>query len=141
MTNNLKDLPLDELRKQWAQAWGKPPHGTMGRAMMIKSLEFKRLEQETGGLRPEQQARLNELVLSYKRNPDNFDKAIQLKPGTRLVRTWKGKKYCVTVARDGFEYEGQTYNSLSKIANDITGSRWNGWLFFDLKKGAVPDNY
>ena len=131
---HFKGLSLEELRANWAQAWGKKPHGTMGRTMMAESVKFKRWEQETGGLKPEQQARLNELVLVYKRNPESFDKAIQLKPGTRLVRTWKGKKYCVTVTPDGFEYESETYTSLSLIANTITGSRWNGWLFFGLKK-------
>jgi hypothetical protein len=52
----------------------------------------------------------------------------------RLVRTWKGKKYGVTVTQNGFEYEGKSYTSLSHIANTITSSRWNGWLFFGLKK-------
>ena len=40
----------------------------------------------------------------------------------------------VLVKAEGFEYEGKAYSSLSKIANDITRSRWNGWLFFGLKK-------
>lgn len=133
MEHDLAKLPLDELRAVWAQAWGKMPHGTMGRTMMVESLKFKRQEREGGGLMPEQQARLDELVRAYKRNSEGFDKAVQLKPGTRLVRTWQGKKHYVTVARDGFEYKGEVYTSLSLIANTITGSRWNGWLFFGLK--------
>lgn len=126
---HLKDLPLNELRSRWGKAWGKQPHGTMGRTMMIESIKFKR----ANGLAPEQQDRLDALVKTYKRNPISFDKAIDLKPGTRLVRTWKGKKYCVTVTRDGFDYEGNIYTSLSHIANTITESRWNGWVFFGLK--------
>ena len=126
---HLKDLPLNEVRSRWAKAWGKQPHGTMGRTMMIESIKFK----QSGGLASEQQERLDKLVKAYKRNPANFDKAIELKPGTRLVRIWKGKKHCVIVMRDGFDYEGDIYTSLSQIANTITGSRWNGWLFFGLK--------
>lgn len=134
MELDLIKLPLDELRAMWADAWGKAPHGTMGRTMMAESLKFKHKEREGNGLTSEQRARLDELVRAYKRNPDSFDKAVDLKPGTRLVRTWQGKKHCVTVTRDGFEYKGEIYTSLSLIANTITGSRWNGWLFFGLKK-------
>lgn len=129
-----ENISLEELRKLWAQAWGQAPHGTMGRKMMLESLKFKQREREFGGLKPEQQKRLNDLIKSYKRNPDHFDKAMHLKPGTRLVRTYNGKKHNVLVKTEGFEYEGHAYASLSKIANEITGSRWNGWLFFGLKK-------
>ena len=132
--NDIQSLTLQELRDQWAYAWGKPPHGLMGRTMIVEGLKFKQWQNDTGGLRPEQQSRLNDLIKAYKRNPDSFDNAAQLKLGTRLVRTWKGKKYCVTVVKNGFDYDGKTYSSLSQIANTITGSRWNGWLFFGLKK-------
>lgn len=132
--NEVQSLTLQELRNEWANKWGKLPHGLMGRTMMIESLKFKQWEKETGGLTPEQQARLNDLIKAYKRNPDSFDKSAQLKLGTRLVRTWKEKKYCVTVVKNGFDYDEKTYSSLSQIANTITGSRWNGWLFFGLKK-------
>lgn len=129
----LDDLSLEELRERWAEAWGRMPHGTMGRTMMLKSLEFKLREQEAGGLSSERQKRLNELIKAYKRNADSFDKAAELKPGARLVRVYNGKKHSVLVKAEGFEYEGRAYASLSKIANEITGSRWNGWLFFGLK--------
>ena len=39
----------------------------------------------------------------------------------------------VTVAADGFEWQGRPYKSLSAIARAITGTRWNGWVFFGLK--------
>ncbi len=132
--NTIQPLSLDELRNKWAQEWGKEPHGLMGPTMMSESLKFKQWQKETGGLSSEQQSRLNDLIKAYKRNPDSFDKASQLKLGTRLVRKWKGKKYCVTAVKNGFDYDGETYSSLSQIANTITGSRWNGWLFFGLKK-------
>ena len=133
----MQKLTLNELRQMWAKAWGKLPHGTMGRTMMIESLKFKQWEKETGGLKAKQQDRLNGLIKTYKRNPESFKKVANLKPGTRLVRIWKNKKHCATVMRDGFEYQGQTYKSLSKIANDITGKNWNGWVFFGLKKVGV----
>ncbi len=127
-------LPLNELRQMWARAWGREPHARIGRTMLEKSLEYKTREREGRGLTPEQQARLEQLVREYKRNPACFDGNGPLKPGTRLVRMHNGKKHSVLVKVDGFEYGGQTYSSLSKIANGITGKRWNGWVFFGLKK-------
>ena len=58
-----------------------------------------------------------------------------LKPivGTRLIREWQGVEHTVTVTQDGFEWQGRPYQSLSAIARAITGSRWNGWIFFGLK--------
>jgi hypothetical protein len=54
--------------------------------------------------------------------------------GTRLLREWQGVEHAVTVLTDGFEYDGRPYKSLSAIARAITGTRWNGWLFFGLRK-------
>jgi hypothetical protein len=54
--------------------------------------------------------------------------------GTRLLREWQGVEHTVTVLADGFDYDGRPYKSLSAIARAITGTRWNGWLFFGLRK-------
>ena len=54
--------------------------------------------------------------------------------GTRLIREWRGVEHHVTVRIDGFEYQGRKYKSLSAIARAITGTRWNGPLFFGLRK-------
>ena len=58
-----------------------------------------------------------------------------LKPivGTRLIREWQGVEHLVTVTADGFDWQGRPYKSLSAIARAITGTRWNGWVFFGLK--------
>lgn len=55
-------------------------------------------------------------------------------PGTVLRREFKGVEHLVTVLADGFEYEGKPYRSLSAVATAITGSHWNGYLFFGLTK-------
>jgi Protein of unknown function (DUF2924) len=59
--------------------------------------------------------------------------------GTRLIREWQGIEHCVTVRGNDFEYRGRPYKSLSAIAREITGVRWNGWVFFGLKsdRGAA----
>lgn len=52
----------------------------------------------------------------------------------RLVRLWKGVRHEAVVRNDGrFEYYGQIFNSLSAIAKTITGTHWNGRLFFGIK--------
>jgi hypothetical protein len=56
-------------------------------------------------------------------------------PGTLLTREFKGQTFVVKVLADGFEYEGRRYSSLSAIAAEITGTRWNGFLFFGLNGG------
>ena len=57
-------------------------------------------------------------------------------PGTLLTREFKGKVHVVTVLEDGFEYDGRRYKSLSKIATEIAGTRWNGFTFFGLDREA-----
>jgi Protein of unknown function (DUF2924) len=53
--------------------------------------------------------------------------------GTKLIREWQGIEHCVTVRADDFEYLGRPYKSLSSVAHEITGTKWNGWVFFGLK--------
>lgn len=133
--NSIARLPLAELRQKWAEYWSVMPHARIGRTMLEKSLEFKLWEQETGGLSAEQQSRLDNLITSYKRNHNFFDDNMtDIKPGTRLVRIYKGQRYSVLVSADGYEYRDKKYSSLSEIASNITGTRWNGWIFFGLKR-------
>ena len=53
--------------------------------------------------------------------------------GTRLIRDWNGVEHTITVLKDGFEWQGRKYKSLSGIAREITGVRWNGYRFFGLQ--------
>ncbi len=126
-------LSINELRQRWAEAWGHKPNSRIGRVMLEQSLKYK-LQTP---LRSEQEEQLKKLIGEYKRNPAHFN-ALNgpLKPGTRLMRIYQGKKHNVLVRTDGFEYRDQIYASLSKIANDITGKRWNGWVFFGIKKAG-----
>jgi len=55
-------------------------------------------------------------------------------PGTVLTRVYRGQAYHVVVRDDGFEYDGEVFRSLSAIAEMITGSHWNGFLFFKITK-------
>jgi Protein of unknown function (DUF2924) len=61
----------------------------------------------------------------------------KIKPGSRLVREWHGRTHTVCVTDDGFEFQGKTYRSLTKIARDITGAQWSGPRFFGLTKRSA----
>ena len=64
----------------------------------------------------------------------------RIKPGTRLIRVWQDKTHSVLVLEDGgFEWNGARHRSLSTIAKTITGTSWNGWTFFGVKRGSVKE--
>jgi hypothetical protein len=64
----------------------------------------------------------------------SFDqKRTELPPGTVLLREWDRRSQRVMVMADGFAWNGQAYDSLSKVAFAITGARWNGPRFFGLR--------
>jgi hypothetical protein len=57
-------------------------------------------------------------------------------PGTIMRRSFKGRNLEVRVLDDGFEFEGRRYQSLSAIASEVAGSRWNGFAFFGRNGNA-----
>jgi len=63
---------------------------------------------------------------------------ISLRPGTRLVREWRGVTHTVLIHADGIEWRGQRYRSLTIVARKITGARWSGPRFFGLRR-QQPD--
>ena len=56
-------------------------------------------------------------------------------PGTILVRGYRGRTRQVKVLEQGFEYDGQSYGSLTAVTKQITGQHWNGYHFFGLSGG------
>jgi len=61
-------------------------------------------------------------------------------PGTQLVKRYKNETVTVTVLEDGFQYGERVYKSLSAIARQVTGTQWNGYLFFDLRLRQEPSH-
>ena len=57
-------------------------------------------------------------------------------PGSLIVKKYKDQTIVVKVLNEGFEYDGRRFASLSAIAGEITGTRWNGFAFFGLEKEA-----
>ena len=73
-------------------------------------------------------------ALDRQLNGKPIRSALPYRPGTRLIREWQGTVYEVSVLENGFVWEGRTYPNLSRIATEITGTKWSGPRFFGLKE-------
>ena len=131
----LKTTSTPALKQQWRELFGTEPP-PYNRRFLESRLAYRIQELAYGGLKPETLARLEALGEQFDggkitvRRMRGDDKPIA---GTQLIREYQGVEHVVTVTRAGYEYQGQPYQSLSAIARAITGTRWNGWLFFGLK--------
>lgn len=131
----LKTTPTPDLKAQWRALFASEPP-PFNRQYLVTRLAYRIQELAYGGLKPETIRRLEQLGENL--DGGNITKRrirTDIKPitGTRLLREWQGVEHVVTVTADGFEWQGRPYQSLSSIARAITGSRWNGWVFFGLK--------
>ena len=131
----LRSMSMPQLKEQWRTLFGTEPPG-FNRRYLESRLAYRLQEIAYGGLKPETLRRLEALgdeldggnVAKRRARHDR-----KLLTGTRLVREWRGSEHVVTVLADGYEYEGRPYRSLSAIARAVTGTRWNGLVFFGLK--------
>ena len=131
----LKTTPTPDLKAQWRELFGSEPP-PFNRQYLVSRLAYRIQELTYGGLKPETIRRLEKMGEDLDGgNPIKRRIRTDIKPitGTRLLREWQGVEQIVTVTADGFEWQGRPYQSLSAIARAITGTRWNGWVFFGLK--------
>ncbi|MGV8986061.1 MAG: DUF2924 domain-containing protein [Cypionkella sp.] len=131
----LKTTPTPDLKQQWRDLFATEPP-PFNRRYLENRLAYRIQELAYGGLKPETIKRLEALGEQLDGGNSTTRRIrADLKPiaGTRLVREYQGKEQIVTVLQDGFEWQGRPYQSLSAIARAITGTRWNGWVFFGLK--------
>ena len=132
---SLKTAAIPELKQQWCELFGAEPP-PYNRRFLESRLGYRIQELAYGGLKPETLARLEVLGQQFDggkiiiRRMRGEDRPIA---GTMLIREYQGVEYVVTVTRAGYEYAGQPYKSLSAIARAITGTRWNGRVFFGLR--------
>ena len=155
----LSGMGVAALRDKYLEVFGEPSRSG-NKAYLFKKLAWRLQSLAEGGLserakrRAEELARDADLRTTVPRPPsataDAAARTVVLKapssadgrdrlpiPGTVLTRTYRGTHVAVTVMADGtFDYAGQTYRSLSAIAKAVTGSHWNGYLFFGLTKGT-----
>jgi hypothetical protein len=135
----LKATPTPDLQILWRDLFEtEPPR--QNRRYLESRLAYRIQELEYGALKPTIVERLEALGEELDggnaqvRNRRTDDRPIA---GTRLIREYQGVEHCATVLADGFEYQGRPYKSLSAIARAITGTRWNGWVFFGIRRSGA----
>jgi Protein of unknown function (DUF2924) len=130
----LPTTPIADLRKRYSELFRAQPPQAFGPDLLRRSIAQRIQEKAYGGLPRTTQRLLDQLVKQALAKPNGrLQLPRRIKPGSELVRRWKGKSYRVTVTADGFAYDGKTFSNLSEIASAITGTRWNGPRFFGLR--------
>jgi Protein of unknown function (DUF2924) len=137
----LPKLGKPELLKIWEKNFDKSPPPKLRKQLMVSILAYRMQEREFGGLSLAARNRLQEIAKtlrpSKRADRDNsLNVGTSVETGTCLVRSWHGEVHEVRVTENGFEYRGQQYSSLSRIAREITGTQWSGPVFFGTKKKA-----
>jgi hypothetical protein len=138
-TLTLDDLPgmtSAQLLDRWAQVVGNPVIRSASRELLVNTIAWHLQARQYGGLSPAVQRKLERLAAAVNRGERIRPRTAieRLRPGMSLERGWRGETHTVTVLADGFAYRGQRYRSLSQIARLITGTRWNGPVFFGLRQ-------
>jgi Protein of unknown function (DUF2924) len=138
--DRLPTTPVAVLRQRYRELFRAEPPKAFGPDLLRRSIAHRIQERAYGGLPASTRRLLDQLVKAAMAKPNGrLELPRRIKPGSELVRTWKGKSYRVTVLADGFTYDGKRFASLSEIASQITGTRWNGPRFFGLRTKAGVD--
>ena len=138
----LERMDGKQLKDRWKELFGNEAPG-YNKRFLVKRLAYKIQENAYGGLPEEtlnqmkdilKEAGYDEQGIHKENKNDEKDKKPRIPVrGARLVREWKGETHEVLVIKNGFEYQGRKYKSLSAVAREITDTRWNGPKFFGLR--------
>jgi hypothetical protein len=132
----LKALSVNDLKAEWQMLFDAPAPNN-SRSFLEGRLAYRIQELSYGG--PDKQTRRLLDLLADEVEGTLTRKAQIADPrnpvaGTKLIREWDGVAHTVTVLKEGFEWDGRRYKSLSAVARAITGTRWNGYRFFGLRE-------
>jgi Protein of unknown function (DUF2924) len=132
--DRLPTTPIADLRKRYRELFRTEPPKAFGPDLLRRSVAHRIQEKAYGGLSGPTRRLLDQLVKAAMAKPNGrLELPRRIKPGSELVRTWKGKTHRVMVMADGYAHDGKTFASLSEIASAITGTRWSGPRFFGLR--------
>jgi len=137
--SRLATMSPAELRTEWHRVM-RQPAPSVPPDLLRRGIAYHLQEAAHGGLTTAASRELNDLAKRIARGASPLPStAIRLKPGTRLLRTWRGKTYSVVVSDKGFIFNDRLFPSLSLIAHEITGTPWSGPRFFGLlsKRAAI----
>ena len=135
--DRIRSLDVEGLREEWRRLnRSEPPK--ISRDLLVLALGYRLQELKYGGLSKSTRRKLQTMAKAlHTSGRVGPMPSLSLKPGARLIREWRGRTHSVTVTEDGFEYAGASYQSLTKIANKITGAHWSGPRFFGLPAAGV----
>lgn len=125
---DLKTMSKKQLQVEWQHVYrAEAPEISSG--MLRLGIAYRLQEKHLGGLKPKTISKLKRIA---KKGRAALSGSNNLKPGTRLVRSWNGQTLVVLVVDDGFVMGDKHYRSLSEIAREVTGAHWSGPRFFGL---------
>jgi hypothetical protein len=136
---HLRSLDLKGLRSRWWSVFQRLPPDHLPRHLLFAIIAYRIQADRLGDLDHETRQVLDrtdakDTGTTMSTRLVSFDqKRTELTPGTVLVREWDRRSHRVMVMADGFAWNGQTYDSLSKVAFAITGTKWNGPRFFGMR--------
>jgi hypothetical protein len=140
----LKEASLETIQARYSALFGEGSPCSNNKAYLWRKIAYRLQEIEYGGLSPETQSRISALIERYdpvnnkmlrtqtapgKDKTNGRDTRLPI-PGAIIRKEYKGQVLEVKVLEKGFEYQGQTYKTLSAVAKVVTGDHWNGYLFF-----------
>ena len=137
----LSKASIQYLRPRWRTLFQGEPPAAFGPDLLRRSIAQRVQEQHYGALSATVQRQLSQIVKVIASKPGGrIELPKRIKSGAVLVRTWKDKSHRIMVLDEGFAFEGRIYSSLSEIAREITGTRWNGPKFFGLRPAKLKGN-
>jgi hypothetical protein len=147
----LEQADLPTLRQQWLALFGSSAPRRLHHKMLLKAVAWKLQVNALGDVSPGTLKRMRTVAAELTarrlkaRAEGKSDVQLRLAPGprtgTRLIRVWQGDTHVVEVTSSGYEYQSKVYRSLSTIAQRITGTKWNGPLFFGLRENRPQPGF
>ena len=128
----LAAMDLAGLRRRWRTLFGRSAPEGLPRALLQRMLAYRVQADALGDLDRDTARALERLGRGEGDLP--LPETRGTKPGTLLVREWEGTLHRVMVLEEGYAWNGQSFESLSKVARAITGTNWNGPRFFGLRQ-------
>lgn len=129
--DRLAKMKPAELRCLWREVY-RSVVPEIGPDLLRRGIAYRLQERGQGSLSRSTRREIERQIKRLGKDDGASVSSPSLKPGTRLVRSWRGRMHQVLVLEDGFEFDGRRYGSLTQIASDITGAHWSGPRFFGL---------
>ena len=148
--DQLRDMTTAQLQLKYRELFGQPSHSNH-KDYLFRRVAWRMQAVAEGGLSERTRAYAREIAtdadlrLCAPKKPIETQPAVRVAntsrpldprvppPGTQLIKQYKDETVTVTVLEDGYRYGEHVYKSLSAIARRVTGTQWNGYVFFGLR--------